>query len=337
MINRTQEEIIQSWGELGDTHPLVSIKCMTYNHENYIAQAIDGFLMQRTTFPVEILIHDDASTDKTASIVHEYEIKYPKIIKVIYEKENQYKIKKHHEKINALIKGKYIAICEGDDYWTDSNKLQMQVDFLESHPDYSMCFHGAEVKYDDDLYTHAEFKSVENKDYSAEELIKQWLVPTMSIVMRRECIDYPIKSLSAIVYRDVFTIFSCLAMGKVYGFSKIMSVYRVNSNSVTHNPKYERNLTLKMPEHWECFKESFPFCPKRSVDKALAFHYWQRANIQSNIKQTFQDRKKAILHSPFLCFLLIFRPLFLASINLSSKHFDTNGVRSFIRKIINRI
>ncbi len=106
----------QQWRE--GTIPQVSISCITYNHENYIRNAIEGFLMQKTTFPVEILIHDDASTDKTAEIVREYEKKYPQLIKPIYQTENQY------SKNNALIGriqreravGKYYATCEGDDY-----------------------------------------------------------------------------------------------------------------------------------------------------------------------------------------------------------------------------
>lgn len=113
-------------------NPLVSISCITYNHVSYIRQCLDGFLMQKTDFPFEIVVHDDASTDKTAEIVREYEKKYPNIIKPIYELENQYS--KPGISINDItfpyLRGKYIALCEGDDYWIDENKLQMQVDFL---------------------------------------------------------------------------------------------------------------------------------------------------------------------------------------------------------------
>lgn len=171
MIDLTQEEIMKNWGVDNSNNPLVSIKCMTYNHENYIAQCIDGFLMQKTNFPFEILIHDDCSTDKTESIVRDYETKFSKIIKGIYETENQWQkgCGAHHTKIDAAIKGKYIAICEGDDYWIDENKLQMQVDFLENNPEYGMCYtramlynqseqkfstriYGSEVKSYEDLY-----------------------------------------------------------------------------------------------------------------------------------------------------------------------------------------
>ena len=112
-----------------NTEPLVSINCITYNHEAYIRDALEGFLMQKTDFTFEILVHDDASTDQTANIIRKYEKKYPEIIKPIYQKENQYsqevEISKQFQFPRA--RGKYIAICEGDDYWTNPYKLQKQV------------------------------------------------------------------------------------------------------------------------------------------------------------------------------------------------------------------
>ena len=122
--------------------PLVSIICSTYNHGLYISQCLDGFLMQKTNFPFEILIHDDASTDNTPDIIREYEHNHPQVIRPIYQKENKYSKK---EDIFAKyqcsrVRGKYIAICEGDDYWIDPLKLQKQIDFLENNPDYGMIY-----------------------------------------------------------------------------------------------------------------------------------------------------------------------------------------------------
>ncbi len=148
MFSKRQEQIMENWGSLRE--PLVSIVCITFNHEQYISQALDGFLMQKTNFPFEVVIHDDASTDKTADIIRKYEERYPQIIKPIYETENQY------SKIGSLfirnllpsLKGKYIAGCEGDDYWTNENKLQMQVNFLESHSDYGFCCTDVDIYYE---------------------------------------------------------------------------------------------------------------------------------------------------------------------------------------------
>jgi len=123
---------------------MVSVTCITYNHEKYIADAIEGFLMQKTNFQYEILIHDDASTDRTPEIIKEYEDKYPDIIKPIYQTENQHSkgVKVGHFN-RARAKGKYIAICEGDDYWTDPYKLQRQFDYMQKHPECSLCVHAA--------------------------------------------------------------------------------------------------------------------------------------------------------------------------------------------------
>ena len=121
----------------------VSIICNTYNHEKYIKDALEGFIMQKTSFPFEVLIHDDASTDNTANIIREYEKKYPDIIKPIYETENQYsKGMGLVGKIQiARAQGKYIAICEGDDYWIDPYKLQKQYDAMEKYIDIDICAH----------------------------------------------------------------------------------------------------------------------------------------------------------------------------------------------------
>lgn len=127
----------------------VSVVCNAYNHEKYIRSALEGFVMQKTTFPFEVLIHDDASTDRTAEIIREYEIKYPEIIKPIYSKENQYS-KRDGSLIRiqyGRVQGKYIAICEGDDYWTDPLKLQKQYDLLESYPEIDICATAAKTEF----------------------------------------------------------------------------------------------------------------------------------------------------------------------------------------------
>lgn len=124
--------------------PLVSICCITYNHENYIKDAIESFLMQKTSFPYEIIIHDDASTDGTPAIIKNYAEKNPNIIPV-FQKENQYSknVNIFPNFVFPLVKGKYIAICEGDDYWTDQLKLQKQIEYMEKHPECTLCVHAS--------------------------------------------------------------------------------------------------------------------------------------------------------------------------------------------------
>ena len=187
MINRTQEEIMQDWGVDNSDTPLVSVRCITYNHEPYIAQALDGFLMQKTNFPFEVIVHDDAGPDKTADIIREYEAKFPKIIKPIYETENQYS--KHDGSLGRIVdaacKGKYIALCEGDDYWIDENKLQMQVEFLENNPDYGMCYTQAKVFNQSKLEMK---KNISGCDYECygDLFVIQNPIPTLTTCFRNE-------------------------------------------------------------------------------------------------------------------------------------------------------
>ena len=119
--------------------PLVAIHCLVYNHEPYLKKCLDGFVMQQTNFPFVAIVHDDASTDNSAAIIREYEQKYPDIIRPIYETENQYS--RPDGKLIFIMQdailatgAKYVAICEGDDYWTDPLKLQKQYDILEKDP-----------------------------------------------------------------------------------------------------------------------------------------------------------------------------------------------------------
>ncbi|THF51607.1 glycosyltransferase [Flavobacterium supellecticarium] len=137
---RSQEEILADWSGQDIHKPLVSILCDTFKHEAYLSDALEGFLSQKTNFPFEIIVHEDASPDGTPALLKEFESRYPLLIKPIYQKENQFsKIGTRGiwgETTFPRARGKYIALCEGDDYWIDPYKLQKQVDFLETNPDY---------------------------------------------------------------------------------------------------------------------------------------------------------------------------------------------------------
>jgi glycosyltransferase involved in cell wall biosynthesis len=170
------------------TKPLVSIMCLTYNHTPFIRQCLDGFIMQKTSFPIEAVIHDDASTDGTADIIREYEKKYPDIIKPVYQKENQYsKGLDILTPVSLKLRGKYIALCEGDDYWTDEYKLQKQIDFLEANDDFSICFHPVKVYSEEEKQfiknnTVPEAEVPETTDI--KELAKGNFINTPSVVYR---------------------------------------------------------------------------------------------------------------------------------------------------------
>lgn len=213
---------------------LVSIICNTYNHEKYISNAIESFLMQKTNFRYEILIHDDASTDKTAEIIRNYEGKYPDIIKPIYQLENQYSKGISVGRINrerAL--GKYYAICEGDDYWTDQLKLQKQIEILENNSDFSGCVHGAFLINAQTNKKIGEIRpSKRNRTFNIEEIIEGGggLFPTNSIVYRanKNSIRPDFYYKNKYTFGDYQLMILLALMGKVYYVNESMSAYRYN-------------------------------------------------------------------------------------------------------------
>lgn len=219
---------------------MISIVCITYNHAKYCSQAFDGFLSQKTDYAYEIIVHDDASTDGTQEIIKSYEKKYPSLFRVILESSNQYKqgISPLELAINHA-RGKYIAICEGDDYWIDQSKLQLQIEYLESHPECTFCFTNA-VTYDQCsgkfgnlmLPKDAKERRILNHEaISISEILSIDFPPTASFVFRRD--DYkrrPIFSESAYngdrYYQIVMTSF-----GYAHYFDRVCSVYRTNNPS----------------------------------------------------------------------------------------------------------
>lgn len=221
--------------------PLVSIRCLVYNHEPYLRQCLDGFVMQRTNFPFEAIVHDDASTDRSAEIIREYADKYPDIIKPIFETENQYS--KHDGSIQKIMNehmiGRYVAMCEGDDYWTDPYKLQKQVDFLESHPECVYSCHRYVVynentkiqylmsnKYFENQPDISEFVFDQNYPF-----LQEWVTKTLTCVYRRNAYDATIVSKYK-YYRDVHLVYYLLSKGKGVCHSFIGGVYRKNLGSV---------------------------------------------------------------------------------------------------------
>lgn len=216
--------------------PLVSIICATYNHVPYIRQCLEGFMMQQTTFPFEVLIHDDASTDGTTEIVQEYERKYPDIIKPVYQKENQYSkgIRIFPTYVYPKSKGKYYALCEGDDYWTDPYKLQKQVDFLEAHPDYSLVY----TEYQIYTQCNGTFTKPGRKIYEGnvyKYILRQKVrCQTLTVCFRREVKDH-IPQMPADCFKGDLALFlTASLMGKFKYLPDVTSVYRVLPQSASH-------------------------------------------------------------------------------------------------------
>ena len=228
---------------------LVAIKCITYNHEPYIRDALEGFVMQKTDFPFVAIVHDDASTDRTAEIIREYAEKYPDIIKPIYETENQYSkrdgsLARIMNKACEDVGARYIALCEGDDYWTDPLKLQKQVDFLESHPEYGMC------------YTQVRNYIQENKSYTEiwggtferfeEFVFSKNTIPTHSVVYKSKLYrEYQIEihpQNKGWLMGD-FPLWLYISIKSRIKFLPILSgVYRVLANSASHSNNINKKI-----------------------------------------------------------------------------------------------
>lgn len=222
--------------------PLLAINCPTFCHEKYLADALEGFVMQKTDFPFVAIVHDDASTDGTADIIREYARKYPDIIIPIIETENQYS--KHDGSLGRIMNRAcedtgaiYYALCEGDDYWTDPYKLQKQVDFLESHPDYSLCFANARLHYEDTGLSEDHFH-LENREYQPIEVYKNWLVPTPTMVFRTDVyksdIYKELRKIKKAVFGDLTLYMALTRLGKLYGMSDIVAGYRRFSSGATN-------------------------------------------------------------------------------------------------------
>ena len=224
---------------------MVSIICTAYNHEDYIADAIESFLMQKTNFKFEILIHDDASTDRTAEIIKEYEIKFPNLIKPIYQIENQYSKGNNSDFLNRKrARGKYVAICEGDDYWTDEYKLQKQLDYMEGNSGCTFCFHNAYVEDQRNpnknrlvvpwMPENRSYFTNKNRKYSAGELQLLGFIPTMSFFYPRRVLDNPPDWFFQAPVGDNPMKLIAASYGYAYYMNETMSVYRFGvPNSAT--------------------------------------------------------------------------------------------------------
>lgn len=296
----------------------VSVLCLTYNHEKYIRQCLDGFIMQKTNFPFEVIVHDDASTDNTAAIVREYEEKYPDIIKPIYETENQYS---KGVRITSTImfpkaKGKYLAFCEGDDFWVDPLKLQKQYDAMEANPDCHMCV--CKVRCVDESgvnnIRHYPGISVTHGKISGDFLIKNSIINYefhTSGYFVKKC-DY-----NNLIYENPAFAQACPAgdrtilfyfgqLGNVYYLSEVLSCYRrlnfgnwstinsSNNNQIEIKRKFITTISLydiytKYRFHNYCqngihSREFDILLIEKEYLKALSPKYWKFSSFKSKLK-----------------------------------------------------
>lgn len=257
--------------ETGDDIPMVSVTMITYNHQLYIAQAIEGVMEQKTNFKFVLVIGEDFGTDKTREIILEYQQKYPQKIILKLPKSNLGMMENSISN-KMFCNGKYIAECEGDDYWTDPFKLQKQVDFLESNSEYSGCFHNTmiidETAIDKKLKP---WKVYEKSIFSLKDVISKYsLFHTSSFVFRKELLTIPNWHLK-VVSGDLALFSNIASQGPLYRIDEYMSVYRKNEGGITNaiNIKNFHKGRIKLLKFYKQTFDKSVFC---KIDEVTKFH-----------------------------------------------------------------
>lgn len=217
--------------------PKVSILCVTYNQEKYIEQALESFVNQVTDFEFEVLVDDDCSTDGTQEIIRRFETKYPNIIKPTYRSKNV-GVYINGREIYFKAKGKYVCLCQGDDFFCDNHKLQLQANFLDKNPDYSICFHPTKIFYEDKSQADSIFPELRDPDsFTIELLLRRNFMGCNSVMyVRRDDFSLP----ENIAPDDYYIHLYNAQFGKIGFINQTMSCYRVHSEGVwyaSHNEK----------------------------------------------------------------------------------------------------
>ena len=226
-------------------NPLVSVKMITYNHEPYIAQAIEGVLMQVTNFPIELIIGEDCSTDRTREIVLDYQKKHPDMIRVITSEKNV-GARKNGLRVEKACRGKYIAFCEGDDYWHHPEKLKKQIEFLEENPDYGMVHSDADWFYVEEgtrvkNYNQAKgYFHEDNCNIFQQILEDKYMIWTCTVCMRRDLL-FRSRNIHPEVFSERFPMgdlqlwLETSRMAKIKYLTESLVTYNVLPNSASHS------------------------------------------------------------------------------------------------------
>lgn len=278
---------------------LVSVYCLAYNHEKYIRDCLDGFVKQKTNFKFEVIVHDDASTDETADIIREYATQYPDIIKPIFQKENQYSkgISVPLTYILPKCRGKYIAVCEGDDYWICDTKLQQQADIMEEHLDYVACVHANKVV---DYLSNTENINAKYKQSQVVNTVDILtpLIPifhTTSMFYRKKILDERPKFFKA-TWDYALLVYLAL-LGKIYYINEVMSVYRTltpGSWTMRTRKKKNRKAELGFQKYHVDFLRAvdkhFDFKYHKVIDKNILNFEYQIWRVEPNFRLLFNSR-----------------------------------------------
>jgi glycosyltransferase involved in cell wall biosynthesis len=245
----SEQDLMATWGDSRD--PLLSIVCLAYNHAGFIRETLEGFVLQKTDFPFEVIVHDDASTDGTAAIIREYAKRYPSVIKPIYQRENQYRQGiPFSTRLFARARGKYIAYCEGDDYWTDPRKLQIQVDFLERHHDYVITYHDAFMFNSQGVVRTPHLQGKLRRDASARQLMQARPVSTLTVCFRNLVQELP-PELHGVEVLDIcwWSLLGAHGKGKFIETIK-PAAYRVHEGGIFSMRSSKQRIQMSMHAYY---------------------------------------------------------------------------------------
>lgn len=309
----------------GVNNILLVVQCFTYNHENYIGKCLDGFVNQKTNFEFVVIVHDDASTDNTAQIVRDYADKYPNIIQPILEAENQYSKGSDIQVkiVNDVTRGyepKYIALCEGDDFWIDPYKLQKQFDFMEQHPDYSLC-HTDVLIYEDIkkkikgrkgwMYNFSNiYLEHEHQDLFNDIMSIKYVFQPLTFFIRYESYNKIQPNTVTFMMGDMPLILDLSQKGKIKYLPVVTGIYNHHLGSATRNPytrsqfdfsivemkiyyckKYHYQISEKLIAEYRIYKENLErsgFKP-RCLFPDLIQKTYDKSNQSSNNKSLWKE------------------------------------------------
>lgn len=282
---------------------MVTIRCLAYNHEPYIRECLEGFVMQKTNFKFEAIVHDDASTDKTADIIREYAEKYPDIIKPIYEKENLYS--KHNGSLGRIIDqasshSKYVAYCEGDDYWTDPFKLQKQVDIFESNDHISLVYTNFEtVDKNGMIVDRPRYDRVRRISKSGNAffdlLEKGNFVMTLSTMYRQTILQSPLIAKSPARLDYLLSVVAA-GLGDIYYINEKTCCYRWTPTGLMETKMHNIEIALCKIKHYaeRCYIDGkFRQLPYK-LEKKIVEHY---------LRSSINNFRKGIDRKELICFL----------------------------------
>ncbi|MBP6385549.1 MAG: glycosyltransferase family 2 protein [Pseudarcicella sp.] len=299
----------------------LSVTVQTYNHEKYIAQTLESVVNQVVDFEFEVLVGDDASTDRTPQIILEYQQKYPHLIKPLLHPKNLGGFAKNNVIATlALAKGKYIAAMDGDDYWVDNTKLQQQVDILDKHPEHVACFHNARIVFDDNSHPDM-FVNDDNQKIitTVDDLVGEdevWYMATSAVVFRNGIINHYPKWFHESKSGDIPRyILLGKNGGSFYYINKVMSVYRKNNGGMSFTDskqdagflinrigmyngidlelgyKYHHRVRKNTARYYLMLANSIQYCnnPFMSRFYAMKSLYLSRKNTNEHFKNVMQD------------------------------------------------